>query len=166
MLTSSFTTTDIKSSSVFSLKRKTWCAVQILLSFCTSLECHSMNLKIGDCSLTAASDRWNVFPSQPQTIFLCTPCSLNSTKGEVWSDEVCAIMCWRKFVMISMSDLFVLTWRWWILCWDYCWASPRSHAFSACGIVETLLNIKQRRAGLWERNWCLAEQGRLATILW
>jgi len=40
----------------FSMKRRTWCTVQILLSFCTSLECHSMNPKIGDCSLTAASD--------------------------------------------------------------------------------------------------------------
>ena len=44
----------------FSLKWRT-CTVQILRSFCSSLEYHSTNPKIGDCSLTAASNHWNVF---------------------------------------------------------------------------------------------------------
>ena len=40
----------------FFFEEKNLVTVQILFSFCTSLECHSMNPKIGDCSLTAASD--------------------------------------------------------------------------------------------------------------
>ena len=61
VLASASSPTDIKSTSVFSLLWRTWSTVQILCSFCSSLECHSTNPKIGDCSLTAASDHWNVF---------------------------------------------------------------------------------------------------------
>jgi hypothetical protein len=56
VLASLSTATDIKSTYLFSLQRRTWCTVQILHSFCTSLECHSISRRIGDCSLTAASD--------------------------------------------------------------------------------------------------------------
>ena len=48
MLGSASPATAIKSTSVFSLQRRTWCTVQILRSFCSSLECHSTNPKIGN----------------------------------------------------------------------------------------------------------------------
>ena len=57
VLASLSTATDIKNTFVFSLKRKTWCTVQMFHSFCTILDCHSTNLKNGDCLLTAARDR-------------------------------------------------------------------------------------------------------------
>ena len=60
VLTSASSTTGIKSTSIFSLQRRTWCTMQILRSFCSSLECHSTNPKSRDCSLTA-SDHWNEF---------------------------------------------------------------------------------------------------------
>lgn len=136
VLASPFTATVIKSSSVFSLKK-------------------SMNPKIGDCSLTAASDRWNVFCFTTATSLPLYPLitQLHWRRSmKRWS------MCWRKFVMISMSG-----WRCWIFCWD---TSPSTHAFGGCGIVGTLLRITQRRTGLCGRNWCLAEQGTSSTILW
>ena len=75
-------------------------------------------------------------------------------------------MCWRKLFMISISGLFVLTWRWWTFCWDNCLASPNTHIFCACGIVETVLSITQRRTDRCERNWCLAKKGMSSTTLW
>ena len=90
VLASPFTATDIKSSSIFSLKRRTWWTVQILLSFCTGLEFHSMNPKIGDCSLTAPSNCWNVFCFTTATSLPLYPLLTQYTEGEVWSSEVCA----------------------------------------------------------------------------
>lgn len=72
-------------------------------------------------------------------------------------------MCWRKLVMISISGLFVLTWRWWTFCWDNSLASPSTHVFCACGIVGTVLSITRRRTGLCG---CLAKKGTSSTTLW
>ena len=60
VLASASSATGMKSTSIFSLLWRTWCTVHILRSFCSNLECHSMNPKIGNCSLTAANDHWNV----------------------------------------------------------------------------------------------------------
>ena len=51
-----FIATGNKNSSIFSLKKSIWCTAQILFTFCRSLECHIMNLEIGDYSSTAARD--------------------------------------------------------------------------------------------------------------
>ena len=56
VLVSVSTAIGIESISVFSLRRRTWCTVQILLSFCSRLLCHSTNPKIGDPSWTPVSD--------------------------------------------------------------------------------------------------------------
>ena len=155
MLASASSATGIKSTPLFSLRWRTWCTVQILRSFCSSLESHCMNPKIGGCSLTAASDHWNVFcyttatslPSYPLLTRLYWRRSMKR-----WS------MCWRKLFMISISGLFVLTWRWWTFCWDNSLASPSSHVFCAYGIVGTVLSITGRRTGLCGKNWCLEER--------
>ena len=68
--------------------------------------------------------------------------------------------------MISISGLFVLTWRWCTFCWDNSLASPSTHVFCVCGIVGTVLSITWRRTGLCGRNWCLAKKGMSSTILW
>ena len=83
----------------FSLQWRTWCTVQILRSFCSSLEYHSTNPKIGDCSLTAASDYWNVFCYTTATSLPLYPSLtwLHWRSMKQWS------MCWRKLVMISVS---------------------------------------------------------------
>ena len=75
-------------------------------------------------------------------------------------------VCWRKLVMISISGLFVLTWRWWTFCWDNSLVSPSTHVFSACRIVGTVLSITRRRTGLCGKNWCLAKKGASSTTLW
>ena len=145
-----------KSTSVFSQHWRTWCTVQILRSFCLSLECHSTNPKIGDCSLTAASDHWNVFNYTTATSL---PLYLSLTQlpwrrcMKRWS------MCWRKLVMINISGLFVLTWRWWTFCWDSSLASASTHVFCGFGIVGIMLSIIRKRTDLCGRNWCLAKKG-------
>ena len=75
-------------------------------------------------------------------------------------------MCWRKLVIISISGLFVLIWRWWTFSWDNSLASPSTHIFCACGIVGTVLSITRRRTGLCGRNCCLAKKGTSSTTLW
>ena len=75
-------------------------------------------------------------------------------------------MCKRKLVMISISGLFVLTWRRWTFCWDNSLGSPSTHVFCACGIVGAELSITRRRTGLCERNWWLAKKGTSSTTLW
>ena len=157
MLISASSTTDIKSVSVFSLQWKTWCTVQILCSVWSSLECHSTNPKIGDCSLTAASNHWNLLCYTTATSLPLYPLLTRLHWRRImkrWS------MCWRKLVMISISGLFVLTWRWWTFCWDNNLASPSTHVFCACGIVGTVLSITWRKTGLCQRNWCLAKKLR------
>jgi len=47
---------ELLASRLKDLRRRTWCTVQILPSFCSRLVCHSTNPKIGDSSLTAVSD--------------------------------------------------------------------------------------------------------------
>ena len=161
VLASASSATGIKSTSVFSLQLKTWCTVQILCKFCSSFECHSTNPMIGDCSSTAASDHWNVFYYPPATSLLLYASLTRlqwrrSMKG--WS------MCWRKLVMISISGLFVLTWRW-TFCRDNILASPSNHVFCTCGIKGTVLSITRRKTGFCGRNWCLAKKGRSSTTL-
>ena len=163
VLTSASSTTGIKSTSIFSLQWRTWCTVQILHSFCSSLECHSMNPKTGDCSLTVASDHWNVFCNTMATSLPLYPLLtwLHWRRSMKWWS-----MCWRKPVMINMRGLFVLTWRWWTFCWDNSLASLSTHVFCACGIVGTVLSITRRRTGLCWRNWCLAKRGTSSMTLW
>ena len=131
-------------SSVFSLQWRTRCTVQILRSFCSGL-CHSTNQEIGDCSLTAASNHWNVFCYITATSLPLCP-SLTRLRWrrsmKRWS------VCWRKLVMISISGLFVLTWRWWTFCWDNFLASPSTHVFCTCGIIWTVLSITRRMSGI------------------
>ena len=142
MLASASSATGIKSTSVYSLTLKTWCTVQLLRSFCSSLAWHSRKPKIGDCSLTAASDHWSVFcyttaaslPLYPSLTRLHWRRSMKQ-----WS------MCWRKVVMISISGLFALNRKWWTFCWDNSLASPSIHVFCAFGIVGTVLRITRRR---------------------
>ena len=90
----------------FSLQWRTWCTVQVLRSFCSSLDCHSTNPKIGDCSLTAESDHWNVFCYTRATSL---PMYLSLTRLQWRRSMKRWRMCWRKLVMISISCLFVLT---------------------------------------------------------
>ena len=128
-----------------------------------SLECHSTNPKIRDCSLTAASDHENVFCYTTATSLPLYP----SLTRLHWRRSMKRWrMCWRKLVIISISGLFVLTWRWWSLCWDNNLASPSTHVFCACRIVGTMLSITRRRAGLCGRNWCLAKKRTSSTTLW
>ena len=137
--------------------------MQILRCFCSRLECHITNPKIGDCSLTAASDHWNAFCYTKATNFPLYPSLTRlhwKRSMKQWS------MCWKKLVMISISGLFMLTWRWWTFCWDNSLASPSTHVFCACGIVGTVLSITRRRTGLCGRNWCLAKKGTPSTTLW
>ena len=156
VLASASSDTGIKSTSVFSLQWRTWCIVKILRSFCSSLVCHKTNPKIGDCSLKAANDHWNVFCYTTATSFPLYPSLTRYLMRSMkrWS------MCWRKLVMISKSGLFVLSWRWWKFCWDNHLASPSTHVFCACAIVGTVLSIIRRRTGLCWRNWCLAKKER------
>ena len=58
---SRFIATGIKSSFIFSLKKKIWFTAQILLIICKSLKCHIMNPEIGDYLSTAARDHLNVY---------------------------------------------------------------------------------------------------------
>ena len=67
-------------------------------------------------------------------------------------------ICWRKLVMISISGLFVLTWRWWTFCWDNSLVSPSTHVFCARGIVGTVLSITRRSTGFCGKNWWLAKK--------
>ena len=71
-------------------------------------------------------------------------------------------MCWRKLVMISISGLFVLAWRWWTFCCDNSLASPSTHVFCTCGIV----GITRRRTGLCGKNLCREKKGTSSTTLW
>ena len=147
----------------FSLQWRTWCTVQILRSFCSSLEYHSTNPNIGYCLLTAASDHWNVFCYTTATSLPLYP----SLTRLHWRRSMKRWrMCWRKLVMISISSLFVLTWRWWTFCLDNSLASPSTHVFCACGIVGTVLSITRKRTGLCRKNWCLAKKGTSSTTLW
>ena len=143
----------------FSIQWKTWCTMQVLHSFCSSLECHCTNPKIGDVSSTAASDYWNVFCyTMANSLPLYPSLTRLHWRGSMkrWS------MCWRKWVMISISGLFVLTWSWWTFCRDNNLDLQSSHVFCACGIVGTVLSITRRRTGLCRRDWCLARE----TTLW
>ena len=93
--------------------------------------------------------------------FASVPFAHSTTlKEKRWS------MCWRKLVMISISSLFVLTWRWWTFSWDNNLASPSTHVFCACGIVVTVLSITRRRTGFCGMNWYLAKKGTSSTTLW
>ena len=125
------------------------------------LECHSTNPKIRDCSLTAASDHWNVFCYTTATSLPLYPLLTRLQWGSMkrWSK------CWRELVMISISGLFVLTWRWWTFCWVNSLASRSTHVFCVCAIVRTVLSITRRRTGLCGRNWCLAKKGKSSTTL-
>ena len=97
MLASPSTATDMKSNSVFTMKRRTWCTVRILHSFCTSLECHSTNQKIVHLQQQAIAEMCSAAQQQP--VYLCTPSSLDYAEG-----EVCAV---RKLVIISIYILSV-----------------------------------------------------------
>ena len=92
--------TDIKNTSGFSLQWKTRCTIQILRSFCSSLECHSKNPKIGDCSLTV--DHWNVFCDTTATSL---PLYLSLTRLQWRRNMKRWSMRWGKSVMISISGL-------------------------------------------------------------
>lgn len=48
VLATASSATGINNTSVFSIKKRTWCTVQVLRSFCSSLGCHSTKPKIGD----------------------------------------------------------------------------------------------------------------------
>ena len=137
--------------------------MQILYSFCSSLECYSTNPKIGDCSLTAASDHWNVFCSTTATSLPLYP---SLTRLHWRRSMKLGSMYWRKLVMISISGLFVLTWRWWTFCWDNSLVSPSTYVFCASRIVGTVLSITRRRNGLCGRNWCLEKKGTSSATLW
>ena len=152
MLASASSATGIKNTSVFSL----------LCRYCSSLECHGTNSKIGDCSLTAASDHWNVFCYTTATTLPLYPSltRLHRRSKKRWS------MCCRKLVMISISGLFVLTWGWWNFVGTTVWLHQVPLVFCLCGIVGTVLSITRRRTGLCRRNWCLAKKGTLSTTLW
>ena len=163
MLASASSATGIKSTSIFSLQWRTWYTVQILRSFCSSLECHSTNPKIACSCQWTVSNHWNVFCYTTATSLPLYP-SLTRLHWRIsmkrWS------MCWRKLIMISISGLFVLTWTWWTLCWDNNLASPSTHIFYACGIVGSMFSITRRLSGLRGRNWCFAKKGTSSTTLW
>ena len=118
VLASASFATGIRRTSIFSQQWRTLCTVQILRSFCSSLKGHSTNPKIENCSLTAASDHWNVFC---YTTVTSLPLSPSLTRLHWRRSMKRWSMCWRKLVMISISGLFVLTWRWWTFCWDTVW---------------------------------------------
>ena len=145
----------------FSQPWRTRCTVQILCSFCS--KCHSTNPNIGDCSLTVSSDQWNEFCYTTASSLLLYP----SLTWLHWrrSMKRCS-KCWRKLVMISISGLFVLTWRWWTFCWDNRVASPSTHVFCACGVAGTVISITRRRSGVCRRNWCLAKKVTSSMTLW
>ena len=65
-----FIATGIKSSFIFSLRKKICFTAQILFIFCKSLEYHIMNPEIRDYSSTAARDHLNVFCSIMATSLL------------------------------------------------------------------------------------------------
>ena len=150
MLASDSSATGIKIISVFSLQWRTWCTVQILRSFCSSLECQSTNPKIGDCSLRAPSDHWYMFcyttatslPPYPSLTWLNWRRSMKR-----WS------MCWRKLVMVSISGLVVLTWTWWIFCWNNSLASPSTQVFCAC-----MWDSRKRAQHYTKKYWYLREE--------
>ena len=121
------------------------------------------NPNIADCSLTAASDHWNV---HYYTTATSLPLYLSLTRLHWRRSMKRWSMWWRKLAMISIIGLFVLTWRWWTFCWDNNLASPSTHVFCACGIVGTVLSIAKRRTGLCGRNECLAKKGTSSTSLW
>ena len=125
--------------------------------------CHSTNPKIGDCSLTAASDDRNVF-------CYTTVISLPLYPSLTWLHWRRSMKQWRtcriKLVMISISALFVLTWRCWTFGSDISVASLSTHVFSACGIVRTVLSITRIRTGFCGRNWCLTKKGTSSMTLW
>lgn len=134
----------------FSLQWKTWCTVQILCIFCSNLECHSMNPKIGDCSLAAASDYWNGNQSVPITH------SITLKKYEVVKYVVEKIGYDQNKWFICV-DLKMLNF------WRHSLVSQSTHVFCICETVETVLSIIRRMTGLCGRNWCLAMKGTSST---
>ena len=69
-------------------------------------------------------------------------------------------LCWGKLIMISISGLFVLTWRCWILLGEL--SDFAEYPYFLC----MWDSITRRRTGLCRRNWCLAKKGTLSTTLW
>lgn len=117
----------------------------ILFNFSTSLKWHSTNPHIGDCSLTAASDRFTTATGLPLYSFL------THLKGRI-----------MKRVLEKIYDqhewfICVVNWCPWNFSWDSSPASPNNHAFYLYGIVGTLLGIAEKSTGLCRRNWYLAE---------
>ena len=151
MLASASSATVIKSTSVFLYSE----GLGVLYRYCAASAqawnstVRTQILEIVHWQQQATTEMCSATQRQP--VCLCTHRSFDYNEGEIWSGEA---------VMISISGLFMLTWRWWTFCWDNSLASPSTHVFCACGIVRSLPSITRRRTGVCGRNWCLAKKGR------
>lgn len=118
----------------FFSRDRTWLTVQIIISFCTSLECNSTNPKAVHWQQQAIAE---ICCTQRQPLCLCPALAqLHWRSVKRWSS------CWRKFVLISMSSWCVLTRR----------LFTKYPCFLCVWTIGTELSITRRLTGLYKRN--------------
>ena len=83
VLASPSTATDMKSTvpPFFSMKRRTWCIIQILHNFGTTWRLETVHWQQQAIAEMCSA-------AQRKPVCLCTPRSLDYAEGEVWSGEV------------------------------------------------------------------------------